>query len=43
MTSSSEGPGFYKKNTSERVDFVKNLSHLSDEETESINRDGALG
>ena len=43
MTSSSEVPGFYKKNPSERLEYVKKFANLSDEETAAIGGYGALG
>ena len=43
MTKSSEAPGFYKKDPSERLDFVKNFAKLTEEEMKTISGYGALG
>ena len=36
MTKSSEAPGFYKKDPSERLDFVKNFANLTEDEMKTI-------
>ena len=43
MTKSSEAPGFYKKDPSERLDFVKNFANLTEDEMKTISGYGALG
>nr|ADD93241.1 hypothetical protein [uncultured archaeon MedDCM-OCT-S08-C54] len=36
MTKSSEAPGFYKKDPSERLDFVKNFANLTEDEMKQL-------
>mgnify|MGYP000424266367 CR=1 FL=1 len=36
MTKSSEAPGFYKKDPSERLAFVKEFADLSEDEVKTI-------
>ena len=43
MTKSSEAPGFYKKDPSERLAFVKEFADLSEDEVKTISGYGALG
>ena len=43
MTKSSEAPGFYKKEPSERLAFVKEFADLSEDEVKTISGYGALG
>ncbi len=43
MTKSSEAPGFYKKEPSERLEFVKNFANLTEDEIKTISGYGALG
>ena len=43
MTKNSEAPGFYKKDPSERLEFVKNFANLTEDEIRTISGYGALG
>ena len=43
MTKSSEASGFYKREPSERLAFVKNFANLNEDEMKTISGYGALG